>query len=165
MSLTYDYYSAVLYAINLLGQGHTLTQACDRSNIGVPTFKKYIASSEELQDMFTDAEQRGRDAMAEALINIDNHDVHGQSDPKMAKVISDNIKWFLAKKDPKNYGERVTVEQSFTVDIAITTALDAARRRSAQIEHHDVRRLENVEDAEVLPVETEDERIMREILS
>lgn len=81
--------------------------------------------------MFTDAEQRSYDAMAEALVDIDNHAIHGQSDPKMAKVISDNIKWLLSKRRSKEYGERITVDHTITADKAITDALAAGRKRAA----------------------------------
>lgn len=157
MVLPYDYYPAVLYALNLFSQGHTVTEACDQSNITIAVFERYIAQNEQLRDMYTEAERRSHDAMADALINIDNHKVHGQSDPKMAKVISDNIKWVLAKRDSKRFGEKVQVDHSVSVDIAITTALDAARRRvTPKLEPHDVVDAEIVED---------DDAILRQLLA
>lgn len=157
MVLPYDYYPAVLYALNLFSQGHTVTEACDQSNITIAVFERYIAQNEQLRDMYTEAERRSHDAMADALINIDNHKVHGQSDPKMAKVISDNIKWVLAKRDSKRFGEKVQVDHSVSVDIAITTALDAARRRvTPKLEAHDVVDAEIVED---------DDAILRQLLA
>lgn len=160
MALPYDYYPAVLYALELLSQGHTLTAACDQSNLPVSTFYNYVRKDELLNGLYVEASQRGNDAMADALINIDNHKVHGQSDPKMAKVISDNIKWVLSKRDPKNFGDRVQVDHSVTVDVAITTALDAARRRVPVADQSDVI------DAELVPeFEDEDAAIMRELFS
>lgn len=159
MSLPYDYYPAVLHAINLISQGETISQACDMSNISVATLKSYVDKNDDLRDMYIEAETRGADAMAEALINIDNHRIHGQSDPKMAKVISDNIKWYLAKKKPDQFGDRVKVDHSVTVDVAITTALDAARRRLPSPS-------QEVIDVTAVPVfEGDDEETMRELLS
>lgn len=159
MALPYDYYPAVLYAIDLISQGNTLTEACDQSNLPISTFHNYINKDENLHAMYVEADQRGSDAMADALVNIDNHRIHGQSDPKMAKVISDNIKWVLSKRKPKEYGDRVQVDHSVTVDVAITTALDAARRRVPVADQSDVI------DAEVVPhYESEDDAIMRELL-
>lgn len=129
MSTPYDYYPAVLYAINELGQGHTLSQACDLANISVALFKSYCARDPQLQEMFVEAEQRSYDALADALVNIDNHKIHGQNDPKMAAVISKNIQWFLSKKDPKRFGERMTVEHDVKVDVLITSALQRAKQR------------------------------------
>jgi hypothetical protein len=127
--------------------------------VPVETFKRYVAEDAKLTELFVEAEQQSYDAMADALVNIDNHKVHGQSDPKMAKVISDNIKWVLGKRRPKDYGERVTVDTNITMDIAITTALDAARNRSAV--SHDV-----IDAIELNPVAmSEDDAILRELLS
>lgn len=133
MSLAYDYYPAILYAIEQISQGQTLTKACDVSNIGIGTFKNWIKDSAELTAQYDEAVQRGHDAMAEALINIDNNQHHRHSDPKMAKVVSDNIKWYLAKKKPKEFGHNVSVEVSGSIDLAIVNALEAAKNRVAEL--------------------------------
>lgn len=160
MTLPYDYMPNVLYAINLIGQGHTKTRACDESHVSPAILERVSKSDPLVADMLTEAEQRSYDAMADALINIDNHKVHGQSDPKMAKVISDNIKWVLSKRRPKDFGDRVQVDHSVTVDVAITTALDAARRRvGPALPAPDV---SLVEEAQV--VYDDDDAIMRELL-
>ena len=160
MALPYDYYPAVLYAIDLISQGNTVTEACDQSNLPVSTFRNYIDRDEKLNALYVEADQRGSDAMADALINIDNHRIHGNSDPKMAKVISDNIKWVLARRKPKEFGDRVQVDHSVTVDVTITTALDAARRRVSVAEQPEVI------DASAVPVfDDEDAAIMRELMS
>lgn len=133
MPLPYDYYPAVLYALDVISQGDTITEACDQANISVKTFEDYTRRDENLQELRLDAERRGHDALSEALIHIDNHRIHGQSDPKMAKVISDNIKWLLGKKDPKRFGDRIEIKHEMTLDVAITTALEAARQRTTPI--------------------------------
>lgn len=161
MTLPYNYLPAVMYAIDLIGQGHTLTAACDASNISVPTFWSYVNKTPELQTAHADAVQRGADAMADALVNIDNHRIHGQSNPQMAKVVSDNIKWLLARRDPHKYGDRVTVDHNVTVDVAITTALNAARRRTDAVSQID----NQAEDAVVLEDEDEDAALLAQLLS
>lgn len=130
MTLPYDYYPLVIQVLDLISQGRTKTRACDEANISIPTFDQYVKNVPELRDLFSEAEQRGYDAMAEALVDIDNHAIHGQSDPKMAKVISDNIKWLLSKRRSKEYGERITVDHNITADKAITDALVAGRKRA-----------------------------------
>lgn len=158
MALPYDYYPAVLYALDVISQGDTITEACDQANISVATFESYTRKDENLQELRMDAERRGHDALAEALIHIDNHRIHGQSDPKMAKVISDNIKWLLAKKNPDKFGDRIKVDHEMTVDVVITSALEAARQRTAPaIEHA-------VEEAVILAVQSNEE-VMSDLLS
>lgn len=129
----YDYYPLVLKALELISQGQVVTRSCDQAGIALATFEAYIARDPELQQLRAEAERRGHDALADALINIDNHRIHGHSDPKMAKVVSDNIKWFLSKKDQKRFGDKVEVSHTLTADRAIVDALNAARTRVAQI--------------------------------
>ena len=153
---TYDYYPAVLYALEQISQGQTPTEACDRANIPYTTFEKYCDRDPALQELRMDAERRGYDAMADALVNIDNHKIHGQSDAKMAKVISDNIKWLLSKRRFKDYGDKVEVRHELTMDKHIVAALDAARNRVALPSP--------VIDAVAVEL-TDDDDIMSELLS
>lgn len=162
MSLSYDFYPAVLYALNEISQGRTLTDACDRANISVQTFDAYVKRDKELQAMYEEAVQRGNDAMADALVNIDNHKIHGQSDAKMAKVISDNIKWVLGKRDSKRFGEKIEVKHEITMDRAIVSALEHARNRVPVIDV-DYERIVDVTPA--MLTYSEDDEILRELLS
>lgn len=157
MTLPYNWYPAVLHAINELGQGHTLSTACDIAGIEIVQFRAQLKRDPALQEMYEDAQQRSYDAMADALINIDNHKIHGQSDAKMAKVISDNIKWVLARRNAKNFGDKIEVKHEFAMDRAITDALNAAKTRGGapQITH-------TIEDAVV--IEDDDAAIMRQLL-
>lgn len=155
----YENYPKVLQALELISQGHTVTQACIKATVTLDAFEKAIDGDEQLKSLRAEAERRGHDSLADALINIDNHKIHGQSDPKMARVVSDNIKWFLEKKDPKRFGQKVEVNHNVTVDRAITNALNAARGRVAAIA-----KSPDVVDAEFVTIPS-DEDIMRDILS
>jgi hypothetical protein len=159
MNLPYDYYPAVLYAIDKISQGLTETAACDEANIKIATFRNYIKNDSLLQEQLAEAEQRGRDAMADALVQIDNHSIYGQSNPQMAKVVSDNIKWLLSKRDAKRFGEKLEVTHNITADRAITDALNAGRRRAALSHDED-----DFIDVTPIIVQTEEE-ILAEILS
>lgn len=156
MTLPYDYVPAVLFAIEKLSQGNTLTRACDLANVPIPTFHKVVNANPEIADMYADAQQRSYDAMADALVHIHEDPNLGSSDPKIAAVISKNIMWYLEKKKPKEYGQRVQVDTNVSIDIAITTALDAARTRVGHAIAH------VIEDAVI--VETDEDRIARELL-
>lgn len=159
----YDNYPKVLKVIDLIGQGRTLTSACDAEHIGVATFKKYVAQSPELEVMLDEAVQRGYDAMAEALVEIDRHEHYGHSDPKMAAVVSKNIMWFLEKRRPKDYGARVAVDVNITADRAITDALTRAKQRA--LASTPAPAVIDVTPVHVMPAVTEDDdaAILREI--
>lgn len=134
MTLPYDYMPLILKALDDIAGGMTETRACDQHRLSVSTFKKYINESAELQDMYAEALQRGYDALADALLDPQGHMLYGHSDSKMAKVQSDNIKWFLEKRDAKRFGQRVQVDHHITADKAITAALTAARNRVPLLE-------------------------------
>lgn len=134
MSTTYDVYQKVWQVIDWLGQGQTLTRACDDAKIGIALFEKTVAGEEDLKDAYDDAVRRGHDALADALINIDNHRIHGHSDARMANVISANIKWFLSKADPRRFADRLEVKHELTMDRAIVDALSRAKDRTDVID-------------------------------
>ena len=152
MSISYDVYPRVLDALEHISQGRTTTDACDRAGLSVYQFDNYINRDPDLQAMRQEAEHRGHGALADALINIDNHRIHGQTDPKMAKVVSENIKWFLAKKDTKRFGDKVEIQHSVTLDRAIVDVLTAARSRAAALPSPN-----NVVDAEYKVLEEDAE--------
>lgn len=135
MSLVYDRLPAVLYALDLMAQGYTPTDACDKANIRVITLETYVANDPDLAEMRFEAERRGADAMVDALLNPDNHKTYGRTNPQMAKVMSENIKWRLSKLDPKRFGEKIEVQHNITMDRAITQALEASRGRVRELEH------------------------------
>jgi hypothetical protein len=121
-------YPQVLGVITLLSQGRTLTEACDECRITFSSFRAYVNAVPELTALFTDAEQRGYDVMADALLNIfDPGNKYGETEPKRAKIISDNIKWYLARKRPALYGDKSIVEHQITADKTIVEALSRGK--------------------------------------
>lgn len=155
MGLPYDYIPLVMKAIEYISTGYTETRACDYAGVSISTFKNYIKGSDELQALYDEAMQRGYDAMAEALLEPDNHLIYGHSDPKMAKVQSDNIKFFLERRDAKRYGQRVEVNHHITADKAITQALNAAKQRmlpAPQYEVIDVVAVEQTEEEQLAEI-------------
>lgn len=161
MSVPYDYYPAILYAIDLISKGYTRTAACDNSNITIATFERYINRDANLQAMLEEAEQRGADAMADALLQIGSHKIYGETDPKMAKVISDNIKWLLDKRHRKKYGEKVEIQHNITADRAIVDALIAGRNRAAQAQLV----YEDTTIIDVEPIIQTDDELLAQLLS
>lgn len=132
--MPYDFYPAVLYALGKISEGMTATMACDEANISIPTFEAYINRDPMLQEMYNEADRRGTDAMADALVTIDRHAIYGHSDPKMAAVVSKNIQWLLSKRKTKQYGDKMEVTHNITADKAIVAALTAGRKR-AELAH------------------------------
>lgn len=130
MTTPYDIYPVILKVLSEFEGGQTLTRSCRNAGITVRVFKKWVADSQELTDLYEEADTLGYDAMAEALVNIDNHEIHGTSDAKMAAVISKNIQWLLERRKPREYGNKVSVEVNIAADRAITDALNRGKQRA-----------------------------------
>lgn len=133
MTLPYDTYPKIMKALDLIGLGRTRTVACDEAGISVASFIQHIKADAGLQGLLEEAEQRGYDALCDVLLSIDRDQHYGQSDPKMAAIISKNIQWVLSKRRPKEFGERVAVDINVTADKAIIGALERARNRTAAL--------------------------------
>lgn len=123
-------YPLVLRVITLVSEGKTLTRACREAGISIGAFKARVRGDKELQELHEEAEQQGYDTLAELLLEIDSDSLYGSTDPKQQKVMSDNIKWFLSRRRPNQYGERVTVRHELTADRAIIEALEAGKQRA-----------------------------------
>lgn len=126
----YDDMPRVIEALSLISQGQTRTKACFTAGISVKSFLAYINADRELAEQMQEALVLGRDAMADALLDPQAHVLYGSTDPKMAKIYSDNIKWLLARLDRERFGDRIDVKQEITLAFAITDELEKARARS-----------------------------------
>lgn len=178
MSISYEVYPKVVRAIELISQGRTRTRACDTAGVSIPTFEEYVENDMSLQKLLIDAERRGYDALADSLLTIHENDarnVISETNPQMAKVLSDNIKWLLDKRDRKRFGQQVEVKHELSMDQAIINALDAAKRRkqSGQVidlEPNDFTSstapalIDHVVHEVVHDVVLDDDEIMRELL-
>lgn len=128
-NLLQDVYIRVMHALDLISQGKTETVACDEARISKDTLDMYTSRDANLADMANNAKARGYDTLADILLHIDTDTEYGSSDPKVMKVLSDNIKWFLSRKDVKRYGDRMLVEHSITADKEIVEALSRGKQR------------------------------------
>lgn len=143
----------VFKAIDLIGQGYSETKACDTVCLNTGTFRKALSEHPEVKDLYDEHFMRGTDAMADALLEIDNHRLYGQTNPQMAKVISDNIKWLLSKRRPRDFGDKLEVIHSLTADKAIIQALNAGQQRALEAQ-----KSVEVLDAQLVE-ETEEEKV------
>jgi hypothetical protein len=125
-----DYIPAIMHAIDLISRGYTKTRACDECNITTSLFDRYVRDNDTLRDIAAEATQRGYDTLADILLEIDSNPIYGSTDAKMAGVISKNIQWYLSRRKPKEYGDRVTVDVQLNADKTIIEALSRAKVRA-----------------------------------
>lgn len=120
----------IMYVFQLMEAGYTVTRACEKAQTTWATVKKHIDQSVELQEMYTNAEQRGIDTLADVLLDIEGHAIYGTTDKDKQKIRSDNIKWYISRKRPKQYGDRVVVENTITMDRVVLDALERGKQRA-----------------------------------
>src|SRR5262245_28970346 len=130
MTLPHEVVPRVMRVLDLIRQGRSPTEACRDTLITWSTVKKYCQNDADLKDMLTDAIQDGFDTLADILLTIDRDPVYGQTDPAAMKVISENVKWYLSRKNPTAYGDKHTVDINLKADSIILAALNNAKTRS-----------------------------------
>lgn len=81
-----------------------------------------------------EAEELGADALAERLLTI-----HEELPTAVAKVASDNAKWFLSKRARKTYGDKIDINQNTNINIvnAFEFAQERARNHLLSLTHED----------------------------
>jgi hypothetical protein len=130
MTVPYDVYSDVLAVIRIIATGKTPTMACDDVGLSYSTFCRVTLQNAQLGALRVEAEDRLYDLMAEALPRIYDHPVYGVDDPKMAGVVSANIKWLLERRRQKSYGQHAVIEHQITADREVLDALQKAKARA-----------------------------------
>lgn len=145
-----DILPKVMRVIDLLRQGRSPTEACRDALITWHSVKKYAERDSDIKDMLTDAQQEGFDTLADILLTIDRDSFYGQSDSQMAKIISENIRWYLARKNPAGYGDKQTIDVNLKADSVILAALNAAKLRAPPMLDLQATRITETEDETVL---------------
>lgn len=130
MTVPYDIMSDVLAVLTRISNGKVPTVACDEQGLSYSTFVAYTTRYPHLARLRTEAEDRLYDQMAEALPKIYDHPIYGVDDPKMAGVVSGNIKWLLSRRRRDAYGDHSTVEHKLTADREVLDALQKAKARA-----------------------------------
>ena len=126
MTLPIDIVPRVMRVIDYLREGKTLKSACDLAGVSRPAVLAYVRKDEDLSKLFDAALEEADDTLAEILIDIDQ--VH--SDAKMAAVVSKNIQWFLARRRPNKFGDRMIVSnEGSSADRTLVEALREALKR------------------------------------
>ena len=129
----FDVSARVIQAIDLISQGHTNTVACKRVGISVMTLQRFLKDNTEVAELYDEAQQVGHDTLADALVTpADLGALSGAADEKELKLVSENVKWLLARRDKNRFGDAVTVTHNITADKAIVNALQRGQERAMQ---------------------------------
>lgn len=98
---------------DLLEEGKSLRQATVIENISLGAFSRYIADDRDRQEQYARSRDIGADALADEMMAVAYDDAKDDKTPQAiqrARLIVDSIKWILARRSPKKYGDRLDVK-------------------------------------------------------
>lgn len=101
--------------LDRIAEGSTVTEACNEFGIDPRDLYRTKKAHPDLQTAFIEAQEVGAEAQADTL-----HNIHQRvRDPLMARVVSDNRKWLLSKRQVATYGDKLQVETPHNADLAV----------------------------------------------
>ncbi len=92
--------------LDRLEAGEALTQICKDDDLpSAPTFLRWCDKDEELAKQYARASQLGYDAMADQALR----EAREAKDAATGRLAFDAARWWLGKRAPKKYGEKVSL--------------------------------------------------------
>jgi hypothetical protein len=99
--------------IDVMQTGETVVTSCQKAGVSVAAFYAAKRRSPELQSAFEAAQEIQLDVMADDIFNI-----HVRvRDPLMARVVSENRRWLLGKRNPLKFGEKMPIDDARNADL------------------------------------------------
>lgn len=93
-----------------IADGNSMVRVCMSEDMpDKATVFRWLAIHESFRDSYARACAERREVRKEQLLDIPERD---DIDPQRLRLLSDNIKWVLAKEEPKKYGDKVQQEIS-----------------------------------------------------
>lgn len=108
--------------VHRIADGMAPHQACKDEGTTLAAFKHAMSIEPDLKTLFDEALETGSEVLADMLLHIDQE----HSDPRFARIISDNIKWLLERRKPDKYGQRVQVSMENNATKTMMEILDKA---------------------------------------
>lgn len=110
-----DYSTELAEAIcHLISEGKSLTEVCAIPRMPARfTLYRWMKEHSDFGDAYTRAREERADLLAEEVLTIADQ----STDANLGRLRVDARKWAAAKLNPKNYGDRVSVDADMRVSI------------------------------------------------
>lgn len=122
-------YERAFRAIQEMRLGKRVLTACRAAGVSRAQLYELAEQDASVGDALRIAESECDDILAESLVDANEWAEYGAQDPKVASVWAKNAQWLLSKRNPAKFGDKIVVEQKTTIDVVITSRLEAARAR------------------------------------
>ncbi len=113
-------------ALALAAAGRTMRQIAGELRCHVRDIYQQLAKNAAFERRFARARKEGLELLADDLITISDE----QPDVNRAKLKSDNVRWLLARRLPGQYGDRLAVDVSHSIDLRAALQGAEVRLRS-----------------------------------
>lgn len=107
--------------------GDTASTVCRELGIRPNLFNLKCYHHPALRNAHSQAQVAASDALAERVLDIPDE----EPDVQRARLKSDNIKWYVAKINPRKYGDSLNV--NVTEEVSLRDAMAAARERVGSV--------------------------------
>lgn len=112
--------AAIETILEQLLEGRSLREIMADGDLpGRSTFLRWVAEDQQLAARYGAASQDGYDLRAERAVE----EARAATDPALGRLAFDAERWFLGKRHPKKYGDRVDLNHSGSISLG--QALDA----------------------------------------
>lgn len=116
--MAYDRAACAEIILERLIEGTPLTTICKADDLpAASTFLGWCDEDAELAERYARASQVGHDALADKALE----EARTATDAQLARLAFDAARWWLGKRAPKKYGDKIEHTGTFT----LASALDA----------------------------------------
>lgn len=112
-------------ALRMAHAGKSLQQIHTELGVSAQYFWEYRRKHPEYNENFSQARDEGYDVLADGLVGITER----IPDVQRARLESENMRWLLARRKSRVYGDKLDLTVQHTIDIA--AALTEGKRRAA----------------------------------
>jgi len=121
----------LLEALKYAAEGWSIRKICAKINIEPLQFFKFRKQDYSFTAAFQLARESGFEINADDLLDLADQ----YADPLTARVKSDNLRWLLSKRKPKEYGDQlnINIEQKISVGEALSEAKKRAGIESGEV--------------------------------
>lgn len=103
------------------GNGKTLLTVCKEANVSYANIRRRIYESEFLTALYTQA----RNDFAHLQVDRMNEIAQHEPEIQRARLLVDNIKWFSARVLPKDYGDKINIDHSGSIESTTDAQLES----------------------------------------
>lgn len=111
--------------LTLIENGESLRKACQQIGVDPGNFIRRTAADADLEQRYARAREKGYDVKADELLEVEADIIRlvegGMADQTAVAIMkqrADNLKWLLARRHPKAYGDRTQSDVNLVTTVA-----------------------------------------------